>query len=305
MKTRFPEFQREAEIAQARLDSMRKRAEAAEAALLQARSDFEKQQTLRKSDMGESAEKGRSWPDELPSTSSKGQSRPDSPLFPIPSRTFSSDILVLQAPVGKQCKVSTPSSLADGMGDGQSSARRPSGQPLSRQAFPAHAGPSPAALTSPFESHLEGIQALSPLGGESDDVFEGLETSSSPHQVMQDVMSVSTVAAGPSVQLVERMSAAIRRLEGEKMAAREELARISSQRDEARAEIVGLMKEVEEGKSAFKRVAELESEVADINSRYQTTLEMLGEKSELVEELRADVQDVKAMYRELVERTVK
>ena len=32
---------------------------------------------------------------------------------------------------------------------------------------------------------------------------------------------------------------------------------------------------------------------------------MLGEKSELVEELRADVQDVKAMYRELVERTVR
>jgi TATA element modulatory factor len=32
---------------------------------------------------------------------------------------------------------------------------------------------------------------------------------------------------------------------------------------------------------------------------------MLGEKSELVEELKADVQDVKDMYRELVERTVK
>jgi archaellum component FlaC len=106
------------------------------------------------------------------------------------------------------------------------------------------------------------------------------------------MISVSTVAAGPSVQLVERMSAAIRRLEAEKVAAREEMARVCSQRDEARADMVGLMKELEE-------------EVASLNTRYHTTLEMLGEKSELVEELKADVQDVKAMYRELVERTIK
>ncbi|KAM0268696.1 hypothetical protein ACHAQH_009932 [Verticillium albo-atrum] len=105
--------------------------------------------------------------------------------------------------------------------------------------------------------------------------------------------------------LVERMSAAIRRLEGEKMASREELSRISGQRDEARAEMVSLMKETQSGKAASKKVAELEAEVAGINARYQTTLELLGEKSELVEELRADVEDVKAMYRDLVERTVK
>jgi hypothetical protein len=32
---------------------------------------------------------------------------------------------------------------------------------------------------------------------------------------------------------------------------------------------------------------------------------MLGEKSELVDELKSDIDDIKAMYRELVERTVK
>jgi chromosome segregation ATPase len=119
------------------------------------------------------------------------------------------------------------------------------------------------------------------------------------------MVSVSTVAAGPSVQLVERMSAAIRRLESEKVAAREELARISRQRDDARGEIVALMREVEGGKAAVKRVEVLEGEVAGMKERYETTLELLGEKSELVEELRADVDDVKAMYRDLVERTIK
>jgi len=142
------------------------------------------------------------------------------------------------------------------------------------------------------------------------DTFDSVETSSSsPHaasqQTMQDMMSVSTVAAGPSVQLVERMSAAIRRLESEKVAAKEELVRMSRQRDEARAEIVALMREAESGKGAMKKVEVLEREVAEVKERYETTLELLGEKSEMVEELRADVQDVKAMYRDLVERTIK
>lgn len=144
----------------------------------------------------------------------------------------------------------------------------------------------------------------SPSTREVDDEVEE-RNPSSPRNMAQDMISVSTVGAGPSVQLVERMSAAIRRLEAEKVAAKEEMARVCSQRDEARSDMVGLMKELEEAKSATSKVSELEEEVASINSRYQTTLEMLGEKSELVEELQADVQDVKAMYRELVERTIK
>ena len=64
---------------------------------------------------------------------------------------------------------------------------------------------------------MESMQAQWPPSGERDDVFDGLETSSAPHHATHDVMSVSIVAAGPSVQLVERMSAAIRRLEGEKI----------------------------------------------------------------------------------------
>lgn len=139
----------------------------------------------------------------------------------------------------------------------------------------------------------------------SDTGFDSIDSSSSPHNVMQDMVSVSTIAAGPSVQLVERMSAKIRQLESEKVTVREELARISKQRDEARAEIVALMGEVENQKKAAEKVAELERQVAEVNERYETTLELLGEKSEEVDELKADVQDLKDMYRDLVERTMK
>jgi chromosome segregation ATPase len=140
---------------------------------------------------------------------------------------------------------------------------------------------------------------------DNDDVFENYLSPASPHQTINELVSVSTAAAGPSIQLVERMSSAVRRLESEKAASKDDLARLSSQRDEARAEIISLMKEVEAARDANKKVTELEGEIKAMNARYDTTLEMLGEKSERVEELESDIIDLKDMYRELVERTVK
>lgn len=136
------------------------------------------------------------------------------------------------------------------------------------------------------------------------DFMEGVRTPATPERTINDLISVSTVGAGPSVQLVERMSAAVRRLESEKADAKDELGRLSAQRDEAREQVVGLMREAEEKRKADERVRGLEEEVRAMRERYETTLEMLGEKSERVEELKADVQDVKEMYRDLVERTM-
>ena len=120
-----------------------------------------------------------------------------------------------------------------------------------------------------------------------------------------ELMSVSTVGAGPSVQLVERMSASVRRLESEKVAHKDELVRLTNQRDGARKEVVALMSEIEQKRAIDEKLVALEEELRQVNERHQTTLEMLGEKSELVEELRADVADVKQMYRDLVDTTMK
>jgi DNA repair ATPase RecN len=122
---------------------------------------------------------------------------------------------------------------------------------------------------------------------------------------INDIISESTVGAGPSVQLVERMSATVRRLESERAATKDELARIVSQRDEARQQVVDLMRESEEKKETDARVQDLEKRLAELDERYQTTLEMLGEKSEQVEELQADIADLKKIYRELVDSTMK
>ncbi|KAL3480202.1 TATA element modulatory factor 1 TATA binding-domain-containing protein [Aspergillus californicus] len=146
---------------------------------------------------------------------------------------------------------------------------------------------------------------------ESDEFFSGSGTPSAfggapthPRGI-NDIISESTVGAGPSVQLVERMSATVRRLESERAASKDELARITTQRDEARQQVVDLMREVEEKRISDTRVQEMEQKLQEIDQRYETTLEMLGEKSEQVEELHADIADLKKIYRELVDSTMK
>ena len=104
----------------------------------------------------------------------------------------------------------------------------------------------------------------------------------SPHRTVNELVSHSTMAAGPSVQLVERMSAAVRRLESEKAASKEEHARLLAQRDEARQEVVGLMREVDSVKKSSERLASVEKELEELKTRYEASLEMLGEKSEEV-----------------------
>ncbi|KAL3961626.1 hypothetical protein ACCO45_003149 [Purpureocillium lilacinum] len=267
-------------------------------ALEQARADLEKaRQRQISQDDGADAER-RQWLDDVAGATHRGQqSRPDSPLLSLraPGRAALAREASEDTDLRKQPRQPCRGHVAD------APPIRPA--PL-RPAVPSTvgSGPPPAPF-SPFEPPTDAPQVPSPPTAERENGADEV-ASSSPRNIAQDMISVSTVAAGPSVQLVERMSAAIRRLEAEKVAAKEEMARICNQRDEARGDMVGLMKELEEAKDAAKKVPHLEEQVTQLDSRYQTTLEMLGEKSELVEELRADVQDVKAMYRELVERTV-
>ncbi|KAK6542151.1 hypothetical protein TWF694_007916 [Orbilia ellipsospora] len=163
--------------------------------------------------------------------------------------------------------------------------------------------PSTPSFNNPIMSPMTGGP-----DGDSESMYEqGINGLASPGSNegrngahINDMLSVSTVAAGPSVQLVERMSAAVRRLEGEMASSREELLRMTAQRDEARAEVVGLMTEVDEKRSLEERVSSLETSLTEKESVYEATLIMLGEKSEEAEELKNDVADLKQMYKDLV-----
>ena len=158
-------------------------------------------------------------------------------------------------------------------------------------------------------AQMTGREGLSPMPGiraeNHEQMFDGIATPITPERTINDVLSTSTAGAGPSVQLVERMSAAVRRLETEKAALKDEIDRLSIQRDEARNQVISLMQETESGRATQAKNESMKAEVQELNLRLHTTLEMLGEKSELVEELRADIADMKEIYRATLEDTVK
>jgi DNA repair exonuclease SbcCD ATPase subunit len=281
-----------------KLGKLQQRAEEAEIALLEARKALDQEKQSWKAELQQRVDEDRSkWREDLTPHSPFGPGRAESPA-PSSHRNLTADLLGLQNLQTRAPTRSFTNDLAavEGRMSRKSSAQhgRSSGQGTPQRQDSAQSVPNGDV------SELPSIHT-----GDHDDYFDHVLSPSPTHQTMQDVLSVSTVGAGPSVQLVERMSAAVRRLESEKVSTKEELRRLSGQRDEARAQIVTLMQEVEAKRALDLRIKELEDENQKINARYQTTLEMLGEKSELVEELRADVQDVKDMYRELVERTVK
>lgn len=183
------------------------------------------------------------------------------------------------------------------------SSRRPSMMPFDSNTPPRQQS------TASFRGLANGSIAETPSGITSMDADEyfanvpptPLSASHHSHRGINDLVSTSTVGAGPSVQLVERISANVRRLESEKAASKDELSRITGQRDEARQEVVNLMREVEEKRKIEDRLRALEKDYGEVTQRHRTTLELLGEKSEQVEELKADIVDVKQMYRQLAD----
>jgi chromosome segregation ATPase len=302
-RSKLPTFQQELAEQKSKFEALQQRAEEAESALIEARASFEQEkQTWSLQILQRVEEEKQKWQEEAGNTygynNNKNNNRAESPVTST-RRGLTTEFLGLQ---NLQLRRASRSINNDSPTTSGFLGRRPSATPLGRSS--GNGTPARQDSVQSLKENGADMEKAS-IHTDNDEFFENHASPSSPHQTINDMVSASTVGAGPSVQLVERMSSAVRRLESEKAATKEDLARLSAQRDEARAEIVALVREVEEKRAADAKVAKLEAEIQDINSRYQTTLEMLGEKSELVDELKSDIDDIKAMYRELVERTVK
>ena len=104
---------------------------------------------------------------------------------------------------------------------------------------------------------------------EDEEEREFLRDVESPRNTVVDAVSVSasTSTAGPSVNIMERMSAAVRRLESDLVAKKEELSRTLKQRDEAREECVNLMSEVEEKRKFQSQVGDWQRKYEELDNR--------------------------------------
>ncbi|CAO3696573.1 unnamed protein product [Umbelopsis ramanniana] len=114
---------------------------------------------------------------------------------------------------------------------------------------------------------------------------------SSPH------MGPVTSSAGPPTIVIERLNATIRQLEGQNQLYQVQAQQSAQSRDELAEELVKLSHDVDKLREESKTADKLKAEHEELNQRYHAALEMLGERTEQVEELRADISDVKEMYR--------
>jgi uncharacterized coiled-coil DUF342 family protein len=281
----------------------------AEAAAQDAQAELEREKKVWEAELQQRIEDEKNkWKVEIQTPSLLGDShhlRTDSPS--IAQRRHSPD------PLGIYNRRPNPRSITSGMDMPMMSpmdrmfdeaSRRPSSSrhPKSKVRTPEIGTPQ---RQNSIPSSMSNLNGMAPPDTPSihtiDHDNDPFDNTSSPHRTINDMISVSTAGAGPSVQLVERMSAAVRRLESEKATHKEELARLTAQRDEAREEVVKLMREVDESKKQGDKVADLERRLGEMENRELTALEMLGEKTERVDELEGDIADMKKMYRELVD----
>lgn len=297
---------------QAAAQKLQARLKQAEKDAQDARADLEREKKVWEAELQQRLEEEKlKWRSEAPSRSHRGDSnhlRTDSPSdsrrrqSPDPLGIYGRKPMTRPVSSGMDMSVTSPLSPMERMFD--EAVRRPS---YARQKSSTPKIRTPEIGTPQRQdsiaslTNLNGSSVLDTPSIHTIDHDEPFENVSSPHRTINDMLSVSTAAAGPSVQLVERMSAAVRRLESEKATSKEELARLVAQRDEAREEVVALMREVDSKRALDGKVETLEKDLREMEQRYETTLEMLGEKTEKVEELEGDVADLKKIYRELVQ----
>ncbi|KAM3582828.1 hypothetical protein VKS41_004593 [Umbelopsis sp. WA50703] len=104
-------------------------------------------------------------------------------------------------------------------------------------------------------------------------------------------------SSGPPTVLIERLNATIRQLEGQNQLYQMQAQQSAQSRDELAEELIKLSRDVDGLREESKAAEQLKNEHEGLNQRYHAALEMLGERTEQVEELKADIADVKEMYR--------
>lgn len=110
--------------------------------------------------------------------------------------------------------------------------------------------------------------------------------------------------ATKNIQLISKMSSNIRRLEVDILTLREDNERLLAEKDVAQQEIVNRESLGKRVKELEERIELLQNELGEKARKEETLLEVIGEKSERVAELQADVSDLKDLLRQQVQQMI-
>ena len=116
--------------------------------------------------------------------------------------------------------------------------------------------------------------------------------------------SVRDGRATQNIQLLSKMSATIRRLEVDIMSLKEENEQIMRDKEQAQQQILQQSALEQTVRDLTQRAEDLLCELQEKGRNKEMLLQVLGEKSERVEELQADVADLKDLMRQQVQQMI-
>jgi chromosome segregation ATPase len=273
-KTRIQVVETDLSDLESKLDDLKRRAEGSEQELKRAREDFERSrqtmelETLQRIDEERAKVQAECKAQYEFKSPIHEISRPVSPTGSISNRSFS---------IPYPARLNSARSLGSDLGSPQtptngwwpSIMRRVSAQPSEIESLQRH----------------DSVSSLSQLSEKGNLTAEITEEVSALEGLASNTMA-------PSPHLISTLTSLIQTLEAKSKAQRQDIASL---------------KKTLSGKATTaleERVTVLEGELERMREREEVALEMLGEKSELVEEQKCDIEDLKNMYKELVERTV-
>lgn len=112
-------------------------------------------------------------------------------------------------------------------------------------------------------------------------------------------------SARMNAQMVSKLGAEIRKFEVELSSLQNVCDRMQKEKNEAHDEILRLLEENEKVTAIKNENLCLSKQVEELRLKLDTSLQILGEKTELVEELQNDVADLKDMMRQQIQEMVK
>ncbi|AMD20957.1 HEL324Cp [Eremothecium sinecaudum] len=107
-----------------------------------------------------------------------------------------------------------------------------------------------------------------------------------------------------NAHLISKLSSELRRLEAESLALKELNRNLEDEKSRAKEEIIQLLEENQSVKALRTSKDELQSEFKSLAAKQEKVLQLLGEKSERVEELENDVKDLNELIHMQVQQMV-
>ncbi|XP_046953391.1 TATA element modulatory factor isoform X2 [Lynx rufus] len=142
---------------------------------------------------------------------------------------------------------------------------------------------------------------------------EAVKEKDEPHDHSLGPMSVSAngnnlydaVRMGAGSSIIENLQSQLKLREGEITHLQLEIGNLEKTRSIMAEELVKLTNQNDELEEKVKEIPKLRTQLRDLDQRYNTILQMYGEKAEEAEELRLDLEDVKNMYKTQIDELLR